>query len=338
MPDLPLISVALCTYEGERFLREQLDSVLAQDYPFLEVVAVDDASRDGTHALLQSYAARDPRLRVHRHPENLGLNRNFEAAFRLCRGDLVAPCDQDDVWMPSKLSALQATLGEAPAVYCDSEIIDERGRPRRRRLSARFRMAPVDDPASFLLENCISGHALLFRRELLREALPIPEGVLYDWWLSFAACCAGRIAFCDRVLVRYRHHPGAVTQGRWKEPHPAPLPAGRKLVTVRAVEARLRAFAAYPRAHDPQFFATALRLWLEWKGHFVSLRFPGFLLRRRHRIFGFRPDARGRHLRFALRYLWGLRLKQLLRPRAYAAVEGGGGPPRGWEPGGASPP
>jgi glycosyltransferase involved in cell wall biosynthesis len=320
MPDLPLISVALCTYDGERFLREQLDSILAQDYPRLEVVAVDDASRDGTHALLLSYAARDPRLRVHRNPSNLGLVRNFESAFRLCRGDLIAPCDQDDVWLPAKLSAMQATLGDAPAVYCDSEIIDESGRPQQRRMSARFRMSAVDDPASFLLVNCISGHALLFRRELLRQALPIPEGVLHDWWLGFAACCAGRIEFCDRVLVRYRHHARASTQGRWKGAAPAAPRAGQKLATVRAVEARLRAFAAYPGARDPEFFATALRLWLGWTQHLVSPRLVGFLLRHRHRIFAFRPDERARHARYALRYLWGLRLKRLLRPGAYRAA------------------
>ncbi|HSB19217.1 MAG TPA: glycosyltransferase family 2 protein [Anaeromyxobacteraceae bacterium] len=317
MPDLPLISVALCTYEGERFLREQLESLLAQDYPHLEIVAVDDASRDGTHALLRSYAARDPRLRVHRNAANLGLVRNFETAFRLCRGDLVAPCDQDDVWMPSKLSAMQAALGDAPAVYCDSEIVDEAGRPQGRRLSGRFRMAPVLDPASFLLVNCISGHALLFRRELLGRALPVPEGVLHDWWLAFAACCAGRIEYCDRVLVRYRHHARASTQGRWKGTAPEPPRAGRKLATAVAVEARLRAFAAYPAAPDPVFFETALRLWLGWKEHFVSPRLVAFLLRHRRRIFGFRPDERARHVRYALRYLWGLRLKRLLRPRAY---------------------
>ena len=317
MPDLPLISVALCTCEGERFLREQLDSLLAQDYPLLEIVAVDDASRDGTHALLQSYAARDPRLRVHRNAANLGLVRNFETAFRLCRGDLVAPCDQDDVWMPSKLSAMQAALGDAPAVYCDSEIVDEAGRPQGRRMSGRFRMAAVRDPASFLLVNCISGHALLFRRELLRRALPVPEGVLHDWWLAFAACCAGRIEYCDRVLVRYRHHARASTQGRWKGSAPAPPPAGRKLATAVAVEARLRAFAAYPAVPDPGFFETALRLWLGWKEHFVSPRLVAFLLRHRRRIFGLRPDERARHVRYALRYLWGLRLKRLLRPRAY---------------------
>lgn len=320
MADLPLISVALCTYQGERFLREQLDSLLAQDYPHLEIVAVDDASRDGTPALLQSYAARDPRLRVHRNPANLGLVRNFESAFRLCRGDLIAPCDQDDVWMPSKLSAMQAALGDAAAVYCDSEIVDEAGRPQGRRLSGRFRMAAVRDPASFLLVNCISGHALLFRRQLLPQALPIPEGVLHDWWLAFAACCAGRIEYCDRVLVRYRHHARASTQGRWKGPAPAPPPAGHKLATAEAVEARLRAFAAHPAAPDPGFFATALRLWLGWKEQLVSPRLAAFLLRHRRRVFGFRPDARGRHVRYALRYLWGLRLKRLLRPRAYRAA------------------
>ena len=78
------MSVALCTYNGEPFLRQQLDSVLAQSHRNLEIVAFDDASTDASGAILSEYAARDARLRVHIHSRNLGIRHNFEAAFREC--------------------------------------------------------------------------------------------------------------------------------------------------------------------------------------------------------------------------------------------------------------
>jgi glycosyltransferase involved in cell wall biosynthesis len=319
MTELPLISVALCTYRGERFLRQQLDSILAQDYPRLEVVAVDDASGDGTPGILEACAARDPRVRFHRNPANLGFVRNFERAFGLCRGELVAPADQDDVWLPHKLRVMQRALGASPAVACDSEIVDEQGRVREQRMSARFHVAPVSDAASFAFENRISGHAFLFRRELLDLALPVPEGLYHDWWLGFVASCAGRIEVCDEVLVRHREHERSVTRDPEYALGRAPPRGGSRLAAIAGVEHRLRAFAAFPRSPDPTFYASLLRLWLSWEEQLVSPRLAAFLLRHRHRLFAFRRDERLRHARLALQYLWGLRLKRALNPRAYGA-------------------
>ena len=97
---MPLISVALTTFNGERFLRPQLDSLLAQDYRHFELVVVDDGSQDSSYSILQEYAARDSRLRCFRNERNLGFLQNFTKAFSLCEGELIAPCDQDDLWLP----------------------------------------------------------------------------------------------------------------------------------------------------------------------------------------------------------------------------------------------
>jgi len=320
MADLPLISIALCTYDGERYLREQLDSLLAQDWPRLEIVAVDDASRDATPAILADYAARDPRIRVDRNPVNLGFSANFERTLRLCRGELVAPCDQDDVWHPGKLTALQRALGGRAAAYCDSELVDEAGRSLGRRLSEKLRMAPVDDPAAFLFSNCISGHALLLRRALLDRALPIPEGVFHDWWLGFAAACAGGIAYCPEPLVRYRQHGRSVTDiaGRRRVAH-AERPLGFRRAAVEATERRLRAFAAHPDAPRPELLREVLAGWLDWRGRWLAPGLAALLVRHRHAVFAMKHDVRARRLRSALGLLWGLRLKRLLGPHAYGA-------------------
>jgi glycosyltransferase involved in cell wall biosynthesis len=136
----PLISIALCTFNGAVHLREQVDSLLAQSYKELEIVAVDDCSTDATRAMLEDYQRRDPRLRVLVNPSNLGFKRNFAFAISQCRGEFIAPCDQDDVWDTAKLDELFATIGSNSLAYCDSELIDAQGRSLDKAMSDWWRM------------------------------------------------------------------------------------------------------------------------------------------------------------------------------------------------------
>ncbi len=332
MQDTPLISIALCTYNGERFLREQLDSLLAQDHPKLEIVAVDDASTDGTPAILEAYAALDPRIRVFRNAANLGFRRNFQEAMGRCRGDLIAPSDQDDVWRPDKLRLLLAAIGGGPAAYCDSIFVDERGHPMGTRLSDQVVLGRIDDPASLLLQNCVSGHAMLFRRSLVARALPVPEGLFHDWWLAFVAAGFGGIAYCPEPLVQYRQHGRSVTDpiGLRLVPR-SHRPRGHRLADFEADERRLRAYAAFASSGGYPLAQELFRLWQGWREQYLCPRLAHFALRHRHRLFSFQRE-RQRRARCALRLLWGLRLKRLFAPNAYGAPspEAGRGsrPPR----------
>jgi hypothetical protein len=313
----PLISIALCTYNGERFVREQVESLLAQDYANLEVVAVDDASTDGTAAILEACAARDPRLRLFRNATNLGFRLNFERAMGLCRGELIAPSDQDDVWRTDKLRLLQSSLGDAAAAYCDSELIDELGHPLGRRLSQKFPMGRIDDPASFLFDNCVAGHALLLRQSLLERALPIPEGMFHDWWLAFVAASASGIAYCPEPLVQYRQHAASVTDiARLRRVDRGSGPPGRSAARVETDERRLRAFAAHLGGSADGLVRELLRLWLCRKEQVLSPALFGLALRNRERIFAFKRDA-ARRVLAAAKLLVGLRLKRLAQPRAF---------------------
>src|SRR5690606_28939344 len=106
-----LISVALCTYNGDHFLEEQLDSIMLQDYPYKEIVISDDCSADRTWEILKTYRDRYPgQIRLYRNEQNLGYNRNFEIVLSHCRGDYIAISDQDDIWLPHKLSSLLKLL------------------------------------------------------------------------------------------------------------------------------------------------------------------------------------------------------------------------------------
>jgi glycosyltransferase involved in cell wall biosynthesis len=202
----PLISVALSVYNGERFLQAQLDSILAQRDVQLEVVAVDDGSRDASVPLLQDYARRDERVRVHPNPANLGPTRSFERAMSLCRGEFIAPSDQDDLWAPDKLATLLAAIGQADLAYCDSAYIDGEGRPSGRRISDDTQMLAGREPLRFAFANSVSGHALLVRRDLFECVRPLPPELFYDWVLAMFAAARGGVVYVDRPLVQFRRH------------------------------------------------------------------------------------------------------------------------------------
>src|SRR5690348_14254665 len=107
------ISVAMATYNGARFVTEQLDSIAGQTQLPVEVVICDDRSTDETVSILESFAAKAPfRVTLHRNDEQLGYRLNFKKAVSFCTGDLIAFCDQDDVWHPDKLKTLSAQFGE----------------------------------------------------------------------------------------------------------------------------------------------------------------------------------------------------------------------------------
>ncbi|TAM09132.1 MAG: glycosyltransferase [Nevskiaceae bacterium] len=315
----PLVSIALCTYNGSRFLREQLDSLLVQDYPQFEIVAVDDASSDDSFSILEAYARRDQRLKLHRNPHTLGFSKNFETVIHLCRGALIAPCDQDDVWSPHKLSSLQKAIGDAPMVYCDSELIDADGNSLHRHISDLRVLAPVRDPAALVFGTCVYGHAMLFRRELLNDALPLPTGMSHDQWLSCVAACRGTLQYCDEALVGYRQHGGALA-GAVGLHNKIPDPPGHKLVSILEVLARVDYCALHASEPNRAFFMHLSELLRQWMHRPACIQLPLFLARHRARLFATFPDQQPPHFHRTSKYVWGLPIRRLIQPRQYAVA------------------
>ena len=122
-----MISIALATYNGSKFLREQLDSILAQSMDDFEVVACDDCSTDETPQILQEYTSRDSRFKVYQNAKNLGFKKNFEHILSLCKGEFIAFCDQDDIWEPNHLEILYKNIGDNYCIGANSLIINENG-------------------------------------------------------------------------------------------------------------------------------------------------------------------------------------------------------------------
>ncbi|HWB24744.1 MAG TPA: glycosyltransferase family 2 protein [Chitinophagaceae bacterium] len=203
---LPKVAVVMATYNGEKFLRQQLDSVLQQTYRNIELIAVDDCSTDGTFKLLKQYAARHKNIRVFRNETNIGYIKNFEKAIRLATAEYIALCDQDDIWLPDKISILMDYINNASVVYCNSELIDDKGNSLNKKMTDLKKLDSYDDCLSFLIGNGVFGHAQLMRKSLALEAMPFPEDCPHDWILPFIASFSGTVKFVDKPLVKYRQH------------------------------------------------------------------------------------------------------------------------------------
>jgi len=213
----PLVSIAMATWNGERYLREQLETLYGQTWRNLEVVVSDDASTDGTTAILAEYAA-SRGLRYSVNPGRLGLVQNFARALSLCSGELVALSDQDDLWKPHKIRRLVDQLGDFTLIYCSPlEMLTPEGRVELdtsvRQVADFARRHGTGAPTRCLLaENWVVSHTLLFRRELIRHALPIPPHQPYpDGWLALVASTLGGIKYVDENLQTYRQHPESFT-------------------------------------------------------------------------------------------------------------------------------
>ena len=117
---LKRVSVVLCTYNGEKYIREQLESIVSQTYPIHELLIQDDCSTDATPLIIEEYKEKYPFIRFYRNKNNLGFNRNFWKAFEKVTGDYIAISDQDDIWVDTKIEVLVGCIGNYLMVYADS--------------------------------------------------------------------------------------------------------------------------------------------------------------------------------------------------------------------------
>jgi glycosyltransferase involved in cell wall biosynthesis len=207
----PLVSIALCTYNGQDFLEEQLSSILSQSYRHLEVIVCDDGSTDRTLQIVGDFAAKDSRIKVYQNPKNLGFNKNFEQAISLTSGEYIAISDQDDIWEKDKIRLLYEYIQDNLLIFSNSLLMDRSGKLLGGQLLSNFSIQDKSFKA-YLLHNYTTGHTCLFRREFLEYILPLPEVGYYDWWMGFVALYHQKITFLDKPLTRHRVHSGSVIQ------------------------------------------------------------------------------------------------------------------------------
>jgi glycosyltransferase involved in cell wall biosynthesis len=207
----PLVSVVLCSYNGGKYLAQQVDSILRQSYSPFELIISDDASTDGTREVLKQYE-HHVAVRIFYGEKNIGLTRNFAFASGKAKGQLIAFSDQDDIWLENKIDKLVAAIGDSPLLYSDSLLVDETGNSLHKRLSDLKRMYTGDDSRCYILYSCVWGHGMLITRKLLERSLPMPEDIHHDIWIAFQAFQQGGIKYLNEVLTWYRQHPDSTSQ------------------------------------------------------------------------------------------------------------------------------
>jgi glycosyltransferase involved in cell wall biosynthesis len=201
-------SVVLATFQGERFVGEQLDSILPQLAPEDEVVVSDDASTDST---LEVIARRgDPRIRVLANDTRVGYVANFQRAIDGSRGGSIFFSDQDDVWLPNKVATLDAAMRTSRCVASDAIVVDDRLRILHRSYF-ELRGTRGFSRVAIYLKPRIIGATVACRREYLETLLPFPAGVPHDFWLTFNAAHDGALDVIRTPLILYRRHTNALS-------------------------------------------------------------------------------------------------------------------------------
>jgi glycosyltransferase involved in cell wall biosynthesis len=206
----PLVSIAVATYNGENFLRQQIDSLLCQQYDNIEIVISDDKSTDSTHLILEEYSRKDPRIIYSQNPHPNGFKKNFERAIILCRGEIIFLCDQDDIWHDNKVSKhVESYITDKTIswVYNEVRLVDGDGRPvgyltdvfqeyYTKKWSVLHRIGG----------RCILGCATSYRAADLKDVLPINNlAPGHDSYIQLALH-GMKSLHLETILQEYRQH------------------------------------------------------------------------------------------------------------------------------------
>jgi glycosyltransferase involved in cell wall biosynthesis len=214
------ISIALCTYNGAKFLFAQLESFLQQTRLPDELVVGDDCSTDETVSILDDFARKAPfPVFLHINEKNLGSTLNFESTISRCTGDLIFLSDQDDVWMPEKLACVEMEFNKNPRaglVFTNGEIVDENLNPLGHLLwevtfdeSKRKKVQQGKIIEVLLWQNFVTGATAAFRARLRDDFMPIPNDIpdlIHDGWITLVLASQSEVVPLDEVLVKYRQH------------------------------------------------------------------------------------------------------------------------------------
>jgi glycosyltransferase involved in cell wall biosynthesis len=215
------LSVVLCTHNGEAYLCQQLDSLLNQVRLPDQIVVGDDASIDGTWQLIERFRGKAESVgidvRLIRRPLNIGFVRNFSETLNDASGDVIFLCDQDDRWLPDKLSAMEAKFVAEPdllMLWTNARLVDSKGASINNTLFEALELTDteirdVGQGGAFdvlLRRSMATGATAAMRRAVLPLALPVGDGWIHDEWLAIVLSAIGRVGMLEQPLIDYRQH------------------------------------------------------------------------------------------------------------------------------------
>lgn len=199
-----MVSVCIAAYNGEKYIKEQLSSILIQLREEDEIVISDDGSTDNTLRIIEEL--KDKRIFVVKNILKKGVNHNFQNALNNAKGDFIFLADQDDIWLPNKVELCVNELKKYDLVVSNCSVLDNQNEIVQ---NSYFKV--VNSGKGFLknfYKSSYLGCCLAFRKEILKEVLPMPDNLLlfHDWWFGFISELCYKVKFIETPCMYYRRH------------------------------------------------------------------------------------------------------------------------------------
>lgn len=211
------IDILLATYNGEKYIQEQIDSILQQTYKNIRLIISDDCSNDNTVGILKEYEKKDNRVIVYNQKNNLGVIKNFEFLLGKVENELYMLSDQDDVWLPDKVKKTYDELkkNNADLVYTDLKIVDAELNTINNsfntymKLDTKIKKTLSNTGMSQYLYNTVTGCTIMSKKKFIKDIIPIPTNsnfILHDTWIALCVSLNGKISYINEPTLKYRQH------------------------------------------------------------------------------------------------------------------------------------
>ena len=209
------VDILLATFNGEKYLRDQIDSILNQTYTDFRLLISDDCSSDNTQIILKEYEKKDNRIQIYYQRENLGVVRNFEFLLQKVEANYFMFADQDDIWKEYKIEKSVEKMQDTDSdlVYSDLEVVNEKLEVT---YESYWKLKGIYDKIkkynnfnSLYLNNFVTGCTIIAKKECIQKVLPLPKTskyVLHDYWLALIVSETGKINYIEEPLMKYRQH------------------------------------------------------------------------------------------------------------------------------------
>ncbi len=210
------IDILMATYNGEKYLKEQIESILNQTYKNIRLIISDDASKDSTPKILEEYRKKDSRIEIYLNKENRGVVKNIEFLLNKVENEFYMLSDQDDVWLPIKVEKSIETLKkqDADLVFGDLRVVDKNLETMHESfakymlLERKINKFINTDRINYLY-NCVTGCTLLSKKEFIKDILPLPvisKYMIHDHWIGLIVSLNGKLAYMPEQYILYRQH------------------------------------------------------------------------------------------------------------------------------------
>lgn len=210
------IDILLATYNGEKYIKEQIESILNQTYKNIKLIISDDCSKDSTSKILKEYEKKDDRIKLYIQQENLGVVKNIEFLLKKVENKYYMLSDQDDVWLPQKVEKSLEKLKQenADLVFGDLEVVDKDLKTIYPSfgdfmlLNKKINKYINSNKLNYLY-NCVTGCTILAKKETIEKIIPLPQTskyLIHDHWIGLMVSIYGKVAYIPEKYIKYRQH------------------------------------------------------------------------------------------------------------------------------------